>query len=303
MIPMTEQPSHRAPVVVGVDGSPAAEPALDWAAHEATLTGRPLRMIYGLDRLLHEAPLSAHLPLPKINEAAGEQVLREATRRVAELEPGVPVETRVIARPAADALVMESAAAYETVVGRHGRGAVGRAVLGSASLRVVALAHGPVVVVLATAARAGGEIVAGVDGSTIGGAVVEFAFAQAQRRGLPLRVLHAWLPPISLFSDHYPYDLYAAELKASRVADDLISTIGPRFPEVKATAQVVQDHPARALSEVSKTAALLVVGSRGLTGATRFFLGSVSTALLHHADCPLAVLPSGIPTHPAAPAD
>lgn len=44
------------------------------------------------------------------------------------------------------------------------------------------------------------------------------------------------------------------------------------------------------LIDLSKQAAMVVVGSRGLGAAGRMLLGSVSTALIHHAHCPVTVI-------------
>ncbi len=64
---------------------------------------------------------------------------------------------------------------------------------------------------------------------------------------------------------------------------------------VKITSRVVEGHPAAVLIEVAAEADLLVVGSRGLGGFRGMLLGSVSAQCVHHARCPVVVVP---PPHP-----
>lgn len=57
---------------------------------------------------------------------------------------------------------------------------------------------------------------------------------------------------------------------------------------------VVRGNPVRVLIDAAQSAALLVVGSRGLGGFSGLLLGSVSQGLMHHAPCPVVIVP-----HPA----
>ena len=62
-----------------------------------------------------------------------------------------------------------------------------------------------------------------------------------------------------------------------------------RLPEIDAS--VGRGHPGRLLIEASSDADLLVVGSRGHGGFVGLLLGSVSTYAVHHAQCPVVVVP------------
>lgn len=67
---------------------------------------------------------------------------------------------------------------------------------------------------------------------------------------------------------------------------------GPRrkYPDVAMHEESVYGHPVDALIQASRTADLLVVGSRGRGALGSAMLGSVSRGVLHHADCPVAVV-------------
>ncbi|MEU6998694.1 universal stress protein, partial [Nonomuraea sp. NPDC046570] len=63
-----------------------------------------------------------------------------------------------------------------------------------------------------------------------------------------------------------------------------------KHPDVQMNESAVCEHPVSALAEASRTADLVVVGSRGLGGFASAVLGSVSHGILHHAHCPVAVV-------------
>ena len=127
-----------APIVVGVDGSPAANAALDWAVAEA---GRRRLTL----RLVHVVEWDPYGPLP-----AGEpaQVIAAALAQVQDSAPDLGVTAgRIEGSTPAAGLVEQSEWASLLVVGNRGRGGFTNLLAGSVSVQTAAHAHCPVVVV------------------------------------------------------------------------------------------------------------------------------------------------------------
>lgn len=149
------------------------------------------------------------------------------------------------------------------------------------------------------------EIVVGVDNSLGAARALECALDEAGRRGARLRVVHAWRTPQFNAPMGVPYpmitDRAALEADARRVADEALNKALASRPDglsVDAVAQIVEGDPAERLLEFSDTADMVVVGSGGAGGFARIVLGSVSTKVVHHAQCPVVVVPARS-THPA----
>jgi len=142
----TVEPEPERPgwVVVGVDGSEPSSRALTFAAEEARLRARPLRVV----RAWHVPPLVYEAYIPEAYEGAKEAsvALDEQVRAV--LGDGDLAIERVVSEgPAAKVLLEAGAGADLLVVGSRGHGGFGGLLLGSVSTQVVHHAHCPVVVV------------------------------------------------------------------------------------------------------------------------------------------------------------
>ncbi|MGI8879392.1 MAG: universal stress protein [Jatrophihabitans sp.] len=138
------------------------------------------------------------------------------------------------------------------------------------------------------------RIIVGVDGSPGAQAAVRWAADECRVRGCSLLVLH------SLNShDTYPVAgepavrgyYVAAEQLLTRYA----SVASVRQPGVPVTTLFTREAPAETLIDLSASAVMIVVGTRGANAFTSTMLGSVSTCTATHALCPVAVVPEHLP--------
>lgn len=139
-----------------------------------------------------------------------------------------------------------------------------------------------------------GVVVAGVDGSDHGREALRFALSEAALRGAPVTAVRAWsIPPLTTTGVGImpAYQVVRDEL-AEGTAAELAQSVEEASSEgsVEVEVEVVQGDAAGALVERSAGAALVVVGSRGRGSVAGPLLGSVSQGVLHHAQCPVAVV-------------
>ena len=140
--PLMPHPS-KAPVVVGVDGSPASEHALAIAFEQASFRGVDLVAVHAWsDTGVFEFPGADWSTL----QAAGEETLGERLAGWQERYPDVLVRRVVVADKPAHQLLEQAESAQLLVVGSHGRGGFAGALLGSVSTSVVHGARMPVIV-------------------------------------------------------------------------------------------------------------------------------------------------------------
>ncbi|WP_371613994.1 universal stress protein [Streptomyces sp. NBC_00454] len=137
-------------------------------------------------------------------------------------------------------------------------------------------------------------VIAGLDGSPASLAAAEWAAREAQRRRLPLKLLHAveeWIPSYG----------YASQTAATpspqhwgeRIPREVAKELAERHPDLEITTEQVDGRPLTVLAAAAQGAELLVLGSRGLAAMAGFLVGSVSQAVLAHAERPVVVVRPG----------
>ncbi|MGN8048490.1 universal stress protein [Curtobacterium sp. 22159] len=134
-----------------------------------------------------------------------------------------------------------------------------------------------------------GPIVVGFDGSDPAVAALERALVLAERLSSPVEVVTSWRWPLTwstlpVANTWSPHD-DAEEIR--RHADEIIGRHASLGVDVRT--RTVEGGPAETLLAAADAARLLVVGSRGRGGFRGLLLGSVSTACIQHATCPVLV--------------
>lgn len=284
------------PVVVGVDGSEGATRALRWATTEARHTGAALRIVSAW-----QAPVAtsyATLSTPYLDPEPFEQdataVVRRAEDQVRDQRGDTPlaVAAATVQGPAASTLLDAARHASLLVVGTRGRGGLASALLGSVSASCAHHTPTPLAIIGPDAPEPGsGDVVVGFDGSDGAHAALRWAVQDARTTGSKVRVVHGWttsigepfgvLPDGSLVDDPTP--------EIEREVSDAVADMRDLPP---ISVEVAPEPGARALLRDAEGAAALVVGSRGHGGFVGLLLGSVSQACLHHAPCPLVIVPT-----------
>ncbi|MFA9446081.1 universal stress protein [Egicoccus sp. AB-alg6-2] len=141
-------------------------------------------------------------------------------------------------------------------------------------------------------------IVVGVDGSERSTAALRWAVEEARLRNAQVEAVYVLDMPGMMASgytdglvnpDVLDNAIVGAREEAQRALDEAIADV--EAGEVTIRRLVVDDRgPADALVERSRDAALLVVGSRGLSGFRELVLGSVSRQAANHAHCPVVII-------------
>ncbi|MGW0607699.1 universal stress protein [Streptomyces sp. NPDC002640] len=266
--------------MVGIDGSESSLEAVDWAADEALRHAVPLRLV-------HVAAADPEAP----------ELVSVASERARKGAPTVRLSAEVVPGDAASALIGKGRNAFALVLGSRGLGDLAGMLLGSVSLSVAAHADCPVVVVRGGAEHRTdrfGRVVVGVEDGEGSGTAVQFAFREARARCCRLVAVHAGrsipreTPRSSLLSE---YASQAVRRPPAQVLTDALSDPARQYQDVLASAEVVESSARRALLDAASGADLLVVGARRRHGHTGLQLGLVNHAALHHAPCPIALVP------------
>ncbi|MFB7223575.1 universal stress protein [Streptomyces sp. NPDC056227] len=285
-------------VTVGLDGSPESLAAAHWAADEAERRNLTLRLLHAWPMLV---PEPTHIPSEIDQNYWAKRLVHNARAELQARHPGLSIVGNLVANDAQDALLQAATESEMLVLGSRGLEPVASYFLGDISMPVVARAERPVVLVRAeereeepspASGTAGGVVVAlKLHGPCDD--VLEFAFHTAAARGVPLRAVHGRSVPLHAYVpwgvDHTITDEIAQESK--KHLGQALRPWREKFPGVEVADRIGLESPAETVVRAAEGAALLVLGRRKHHPALAPRLGPVAHAALHHARCPVAVIP------------
>ncbi|MDH4084379.1 MAG: universal stress protein [Nitrospira sp.] len=190
-------------------------------------------------------------------------------------------------------LILDSAdnlSADLIVVGVRGRNRLSEFVLGSVSHRVLLHSSRPTLIVRG-AARKVQRVLIAIECREDADRIVKWLTQHPFADPAELCVLHAVVP----IGVDDPYDALGTRTwweGAERYAEELVASTASKLlnSQYKVSTKVAMGNPAAMIEQEAKAMDLVVVTSHGRKGISRFLIGSVSHAVVHHVTCPVLVL-------------
>lgn len=286
-------------IVVGVDGSPSGEQALDWAAEQARLEHRPVTLFHGLSQgnsgWLNQPGLDRNGVLESMR-SYGQSVLEKARETILKRAPDVPVGLVLHLVDPRVALLDLASEASMIVLGSRGRGPVRSLLLGSVGLTVSQHASCPVVVLRPhNVGTVRNGVLVGVDGSERSHAAVEFAYRLASSRDLPLTVLYCFWDVLSATTGDVDVPDDEEGLDAHRlVLSEAVSGMGEKFPDVRVQLKLNRGLADDCLVRASERMHIVVVGTHPKRHLSGLVYGDVGRGVLEHAHSVVVAVPEAV---------
>ncbi|MDX3231360.1 universal stress protein [Streptomyces sp. ME19-01-6] len=284
-------------VTVGLDGSPESLAAARWAAGEAKRRELALRLLHAWVLLSPPTPDS---PSADDQNYWAKRIVHDARTELSRRYPGLPITEELVAEEAETALIGAAARSRMLVLGSRGMEPLASFFFGDISLYVVGRAERPVVLVRAGETeeeRAPGarerDVVVGLSLHGPQDNLLEFAYVTAFTRGVPLRAVHGRSLPVQAYVPWGVDPGIAREVadKAQRELDGVLRPWREKFPRVRVIDEVRLESPAQAVVRGASGSGLLMIGRRKHRAALAPRIGPVVQAAVHHAMCPVAVVP------------
>ncbi|MBK9307012.1 MAG: universal stress protein [Nitrospira sp.] len=282
-------------VVIGVDWSDQAFAAVTQTFH--LYHPSDVTLVHGVDLGILHNPVVAQAGNVQGYEDFRHAMVDAGRKALDHAATMVPPEIQSIrkvnevANPAQ--LILDSADTFSTdlvVVGVRGRSRLSEMVLGSVSHRVLLHGSRPILIVKG-AARKVQRVLVAIEDREDADRIVAWLTKHPFADPAELCVLHAVVP----IGVDDPYDAMGTRTwweGAERYAEELVKSTASKLmtPRYSVSTKVATGHAVSVIEEEAKPVDLVVITSHGRKGLSRFLLGSVSHAVVHHVTCPVLVL-------------
>lgn len=257
---------HR--VVVGFDGSPGAEAAVEWAAREAEVRASSLRVV-----TCWAVPHEVDYYGVGARQAASLAAVVSSTHA---RHPNLVIGSATTHLDPREALLAEASSADLLVIGQPKPGGAKDLLLGSVTRTAARRSPCPVVVARGSTRRQVRRIVVGIDGSNASAVALDWACAEANLHQADLCTVHAHERDISIAEAQCIVDLAVNECRDR--------TTRPVVGELH------EGSAADAIISAGRGADLIAIGSRGRSGFKTALFGSVALTVAERAECPVAIM-------------
>ena len=278
--------------IVPLDGSALSETALPWARRLAEVDEAQLL-------LLRTVPLTFNMftgpePMTPDHDLDDSQFRKQVSeylgRKVGEFPEGMAHQEVRDGDPA-DAILKlsESSEMQAVVMASHGRGGLGRWLLGSVATKVLRGSKIPVFVINAhTDVEPSPEvkrILVPLDGSEFSEIAIPKAFDLAKKLDAKI-ILYRSVMPGGL---EYPTmeDAIRGPMNAVK---QYLGEVAARYEDDRIETLATLDQPAQGIVKQSESCDMIVMGSHGRSGARRWMLGSVSERIVQEAHRPVLLV-------------
>lgn len=265
-------------LVLGYDGSPAAESALDWVSDRAAQRSVLVEVV--------SVPGALHADSDR-----ADRLLDKAEHRLRMRIPGLPIETSRLDGPTAHTLASAAEGNDLLVIGVAADHPYRSAARGWIPQRVSSSSSSPVCLVPAGWSPSTGAVCVGLDSDGSSDAALEFAVAEATATREALRIVHAWSPQSDTGRVVPSSSRQERPNRRHALIEAAVKVARARNPVLDVTAELPRDNPTAALATAARSSSLIVIGThkRGILAAG--WAGCVAMDLIGMLSIPICVVP------------